>query len=358
MTSQLTGPQITSALEAGIISRDQAASMRAELQSKKTTANVRQNDLPNQSTIGHEDNMRFLRSFSDVFIAIGLILLALGVLGLTHLLGGGVLFIGAAGLMWVGAEYFGRKKRAHLPSLIIALSFLMFSQRGFAALLGGGGSLAALVTLGVMALFYWRVRLPFCIALIAASALFLLFSLLAQFAPSLTKNNLGVILGLSGLVIFSAALAYDTNDQHRTTRFADNAFWLHFLAAPLIIHGMAITGVALKTDKLFGIVPIFSLDSFDAIIVLLIISFLTLIGLAINRRALIVSALGYTGFAITSLFMAAGTGVGTSLIFTLIILGGVIVFLGVGWHEARKLMLAILPKWRIFPPPFDPNFKA
>jgi len=352
MTSHLTEPQITSALEAGIISKGQAKAMRAELSAQNTAK------TDNVASIGHEDNMRFLRSFSDVFIAIGLILLALGISGVTHIFGGGVLFLGAAGLMWLGAEYFGRKKRAHLPSLIIALTFLMFSQRGFAALFGGGGSLAALVTLAAMGLFYWRIRLPFCMALIAASALFLLFSILAQFVPSLTKNNLGLILGASGLLIFSAALAYDTNDQHRTTRFADNAFWLHFLAAPLIIHGLAITGVALKKDTVFGIVPILSLDSFDAIIVLIIITLITLVGLAINRRALIVSALGYTGFAITSLFMAAGVGIGTSLILTLLILGGIIVFLGVGWHEARKLLLVVLPKWRIFPPPFDPSFKS
>ena len=358
MTSHLTEPQIASALEAGIISEDQAKAMRAELSAQNSSGVENPAQTDNAASIGHEDNMRFLRSFSDVFIAIGLVLLSLGLSGVTHILGGGVLFLGAAGLMWLGAEYFGRKKRAHLPSLIVALTFLMFTQRGFGALFGGGGSLAALVTLAAMGLFYWRIRLPFCMALIAASALFLLFSILAQFAPSLTKNNLGLILGVSGLLIFSAALAYDTNDQHRTTRFADNAFWLHFLAAPLIIHGLAITGVALKKDTVFGIVPILSLDSFDAIIVLVIITLLTLVGLAINRRALIVSALGYTGFAITSLFMAAGVGIGTSLILTLLILGGIIVFLGIGWHEARKLLLAVLPKWRIFPPPFDPNFKS
>jgi len=230
-------------------------------------------------------------------------------------------------------------------------------QRGFAALFGGGGSLAALVTLGAMAAFYWRIRLPFCIALIAASALFLLFSILTQYAPSLTKNNLGLVIGLAGLAVFGAALAYDANDEHRTTRFADNAFWLHFLAAPLIIHGIAIMGVALKSDKLFSFIPVVSLGTGDAILVLALVIALTLIGLAINRRALIVSSLGYTGFAITSLFMDASISIVTSLFLALLVLGGAIVFLGVGWHGARDILLKFLPNWRVFPPPFDPNFK-
>jgi len=347
--TKMNAEQITAALDAGIISAEQAKDMRADLQTSAPET---------IAAIGHEDDMRFLRSFSDVFITIGLVLLALSLWGITHMMSGGVLYLGTAAAMWLGAEYFGRKKRSHLPTLILALAFLFFVQRGFAALLGGGGSLAALVTLGAMTAFYARIRLPFCIALIAASALFLLFSVLTQYVPSLTKNNLGVVLGLAGLCVFGTALAYDANDKHRTTRFADNAFWLHFLAAPLIIHGIAIMGVALKSEKLFEIIPVISLGAGDAIFVLAIVIILTLIGLAINRRALIVSSFGYTGFAMTSLFMSANVSLFTSLFLALLVLGGAIVFLGVGWHKARDILLKFLPDWRIFPPAFDPNFKA
>ena len=353
--NKLDAAQIQAALDAKIITAEQAKEMRADLDTPAHNTPAATDN--NNAAIGHEDNMRFLRSFSDVFIAIGLVLMTLGLSGVTNIMGGEVLFLGAAMVMWLGAEFFGRKKRAHLPTLILALGFLIFVQRGFAALLDGGGSLAALVTLGAMAVFYWRIRLPFCIALIAASALFLLFTLLDQYVPGLTKKNLGPVIGLAGLAVFGAALAYDVNDEHRTTRFADNAFWLHFLAAPLIIHGIAITGVSLKSEKIFGL-SLPSLGTGDAIFVLIIFALLTFAGLAINRRALIVSALGYAGFAITSLFIGAGMGLGTSLLVALLVLGGAIVFLGVGWHGARDILLKILPKWRIFPPPFDPNYKS
>jgi len=339
----MSEPQIKAALSAGIISQSQADAMRQALQVTEKAAPTSPADSKD-AMIGHEDDMRFLRSFSDVFIAIGLIFLVLAISGLTALNGGGAAF--------------GRRHKAHLPTLILALAFLVFIQKGFMALLGGGGTLAAFITMGAMTLFYWRIRLPFCIALVAASAIFLLFSFLGQYAPGLTKSYLGILLALAGLAIFSTALAYDVKDQHRTTRFADNAFWLHFLAAPLIIHSIAVMGVTLKSDLLFNIIPIAKFGPRDAIIVLIIVAILTLIGLAINRRALIVSSFGYTGFAIASLFTSTGVGLISSALISLLILGGVIVFLGVGWHKARGIMLNVLPRWRIFPPPFDPNFKS
>jgi len=353
----MSEPQIKAALSAGIISQSQADAMRQALQVTEKAAPTSPADSKD-AMIGHEDDMRFLRSFSDVFIAIGLIFLVLAISGLTALNGGGAAYLISAAIMFIGAEFFGRRHKAHLPTLILALAFLVFIQKGFMALLGGGGTLAAFITMGAMTLFYWRIRLPFCIALVAASAIFLLFSFLGQYAPGLTKSYLGILLALAGLAIFSTALAYDVKDQHRTTRFADNAFWLHFLAAPLIIHGIAVMGVTLKSDLLFNIIPIAKFGPREAIIVLIIVAILTLIGLAINRRALIVSSFGYTGFAIASLFTSTGVGLISSALISLLILGGVIVFLGVGWHKARGIMLNVLPKWRIFPPPFDPNFKS
>jgi len=176
--------------------------------------------------------------------------------------------------------------------------------------------------------------LPFCIALIALAGLYLAGAVVNTAAPEFLKNNLGIGLFISGMVIFVIALLYDMNDKHRTTRFADNAFWLHFLAAPLMIHGLALTFVTLKSETLFGFVPMISIGRGDAAIIMVIVGIITLIGLAINRRALIVSSL-----------------------VTLLVLGGAVIFLGAGWHTARGALLKILPNLPIFPPAFDPNYK-
>ena len=119
--NDMTPKQITQALEAGIITQAQADKMR-----------------PNESSavIGNEDDMRFLRSFSDIFIAIGVGLFALGLSAVAALFGGGISFIGAAIVMGFLAEYFGRRRRAHAPTLITALAFLIFMQKGVGTLIG------------------------------------------------------------------------------------------------------------------------------------------------------------------------------------------------------------------------------
>jgi len=347
--TDMTPDQITKALEAGIISEAQAKTMRAK-------AGVAESD---RAQIGNEDEMRFLRSFSDVFISIGVGIFGFGLSVVAGLFGGGVSFLFAAGIMWLMAEYFGRKRRAHLPTLITALAFLIFIQRGVGVILGdmglGGDIATALITLGAMLLFYLRIRLPFCIALIALAGLYLASAIVNQVAPEFLKSQLGIGLLLSGLVIFGVALLYDMNDKHRTTRFADNAFWLHFLAAPLIIHGLALKLVSLQKDVVFGFVPIVSLDRADAAIIMVIVGIITLIGLAINRRALIVSSLGYAAFAMGYLFDGTGMGFGTVVAFTFLLLGAAVIFLGAGWHSARNGLLKILPKLPIFPPPFAPR---
>ena len=349
--TDMTPDQITKALEAGIITDAQAEAMRAK-------AGVADKDL---SQIGNEDEMRFLRSFSDVFIAIGVGIFAAGLSVFAGLMGGGTSFLLAAAVMWLMAEFFGRKKRAHLPTLITALAFLIFTQRGVQVVLGdmglGGDIKAALITLGAMLLFYWRIRLPFCIALIALAGLYLAAAMVNRVAPEFLTAQFGLGLFLSGLVIFGVALAYDMRDKHRTTRFADNAFWLHFLAAPLIIHGLALQTVSLKKDVLFGFVPMVSLDRGDAAIVMIIVAVITVIGLAINRRALIVSSLGYAAFAMGYLFDGTGMGFGTVVAITFLLLGAAVIFLGAGWHTARNALLKVLPKLPIFPPPFDPHYK-
>ena len=353
----MTLEQIQQSLDAGIITQAQADAMRVKIADKASAAS----ENPDMAMIGNEDNMRFVRSFSDVFIAIGVGLLALGLSFTAALFGGGISFLGAAIVMAILAEYFGKRKRQHLPTLITALAFLLFTQRGLSVVIGdaglGGGMTVAAISLGAMLLFYWRVRLPFCIALIALATLYLFFAIIKAAAPGIVQDHFGWMILFSGLITFAVALWYDTQDKHRTTRFADNAFWLHFTAAPLIIHGLALILVRLESQLLFNVIPMVSLDRKDAGLVVLMVIFVALIGLAINRRALLVSSLGYAGFAIAFLMQDTGLGFGKIAAFTLLILGVAIIFLGAGWHNVRNAMLKVLPKWSIFPPPFDPNYK-
>lgn len=350
--THMTQDQIDAALEAGIITLAQAKAMRTH-----STEDVK----PNRSVIGNEDDMRFVRSFSDVFIAIGIGLFALGLSAMAVLTGGGLSFLGAALIMAVLAEYFGKRKRQHLPTLITALAFLIFTQRGLGVVLddfGFGGSITvAAVTLVAMLIFYMRVRLPFCMALIALSILYLFFAIISGLAPDMMRGQTGWVLLVGGLATLAAAMIYDMKDKHRTTRFADNAFWLHFTAAPLIIHGLALEMVRVNTDRLFDFIPVPTLSKGDAGMLMGMVFIVALFGLAINRRALLVSSLGYAGFAIGFLMSDTGLGAGKVASLTLLLLGAGIIFLGAGWHTARNALVKVLPSLPIFPPPYDPDFK-
>ncbi len=347
--TNMTPEQITKALDAGIIDAAQAKAMRSKI--KPSSKPVQDIDA---AVIGDEENMRFVRSFSDVFIAIGIGLLVLGLFATIGMFGGGALYLGGAGVLWLMCEYFGRKRRSHLPTLLLAFAFLIFVHKGLSAVLDMGQSaiIPSIVTLLAMLLFYWRFRLPFAVALIALALIMIVFSLLGGTVPA------GILMIVSGLALFGAAILYDMRDTARKTRFSDNAFWLHFTAAPLIIHGIALYVLKPEVTKLFDMIPIVHLGKADAAFMLAIIGVLALVSLAVNRRALLVSSLGYAGFAIGFLIKDIGLDIGSIVALTLLLLGGGIVFLGVGWHAARGLLLKILPTSGVFAKIFPPSVSS
>jgi len=349
--TQMTPTQITAALEAGIISQSQADTMRAQF-------NPSSGD--DGAAIGDEENLRFIRGFSDIFIAIGIGLLMLGMSALAAIFGGGLSYIGAAIATAFMADYFGRKKRSHLPTLLTALAFLIFTLRGLSSLIGGGGVgsdiLTALITLIAMGVFYWRVRLPFCIALMALAALYLGLTLLKAIMPTFVSAQFGWVMALGGLITLIGGIYYDSKDLHRSTRFSDNAFWLHLTAAPLLIHGAVLELVKTQTTQLLGLVPIIDVSQGDAVTMLILVAIVSVIGLILNRRALIVSSLIYAVIAVGYLFAKSGIGLSLALTLTLLLIGGAIVILGVGWHPLRNVLIKALPKSRFIPIPYDPNF--
>lgn len=347
-TPQMTPEQIDQALAAGIITPEQAGAMRRLLTEHNTPSDN------NAAVIGDEDNMRFVRSFSDVFIGIGLALLALGLSFVGAISGGGSRYLLAAAVMAFLAAYFGRKTRQHLPTLITALAFLFFTHKGLGGIIGGGsGIIAALITIGAMLGYYLFIRLPFCIALIAISVIFLVFAVARQLVPDMMIGQQSWLFVMCGFATLIVAVIYDMKDTQRLTRFADNAFWLHLTAAPLIVHGLAFRAAMAKTDMVMGVLPVPDVGRGDAVILLLIVGAIGLLGLALNRRALLVSSLGYAVFAIVFLMSGSGINFGMSLALAFVLLGAAIIALGVAWHPMRNQLIKILPKWKIFPPAYN-----
>ncbi|MEE2692049.1 MAG: hypothetical protein VX640_10975 [Pseudomonadota bacterium] len=330
-----------------------------------------------------EEELRFIRNFHDVFLSIGLAMFAVGLgivssLVLKNLTAGideaewrrvtmtvaGVLLIDAA-IMWALAEVFARTRRLFLPAIVILLAFigfwfgalaaiyaLLFLDAGIESLDKGLGELKTLplflsagVTAGIFA-YYLRMRLPFAMGLGAASLAGTAVAALFWHDPKLiAQNYLGIELA-AGVFLFALGVAFDARDPQRLTRYSDNAFWLHFFAAPLIF-GSVIVMVA-------GEKGVFAGGTYPAMATLIVVVVFALVSLLINRRALLVSGLLSAAVAIGVLVSKTGLDGAWTAALTLLLLGGAMVLLGGGWHAVRRLLVAPFPKSgpisRIIPP--------
>ena len=88
-------------------------------------------------------------------------------------------------------------------------------------------------------------------------------------------------------------MRWDISDRERQTRRSDVAFWLHLLAAPMIAHPLF---------HWLGVTGGENIGLGAAIGVLVVYIAMGIVALAIDRRALLVSALAYVLAALTFLF--------------------------------------------------------
>jgi len=359
--TNLNPEQIEAALKAGIIDEAQAKALRGQRQAQSQESKY-------AAQVGDEENPKFVRGFHDIFIALGLVMLSIGIAIFgAQMMDGIGMAIGAV-IMWVLAEFFARIKRQTLPSIVIAVSFIIFvfvTAGLIAEQYVGTNYLSAaprgilgvgVVTFAAALAFYARFRLPFCLAIVAATAVLLLWGVLAVMLPQ-NINSFKIMafsVLLSGIAIFLWAVRYDVKDPHRTGRYSDNAFWLHMVAAPLILQGIALQIIKVGFGRGLSGFDNINFGSGLAVAMLISIFVLGLIGLSINRRALLVASLSYASIAIAFLASKTGMGENSVMAMSLLFVGGGVVFLGVGWQRARHGLLKVLPRegvWgKVFPP--------
>lgn len=355
---------LEAAVAEGILAPAQVEKLRAFVGSRRLAADR-----------ADEERFRFMRGFNDFFFAVGIVLFGVGI----------AYFAGsnpdenliAAALVWALAEFLVRRMRLVLPGILLACLFAFFIFRlsdwhSIARLTGLSSSvppqlafqqytlfgllprvaIAAKtpITALATAIFYARFRLPFALLLIAGSLVLLVMTLVGPLLPPASWIH-SLLLLACGLAVFAAAMAYDLSDRARTTRQTDCAFWLHLLAAPLIVHSLIRLILAPPVPSPAGAVPfVLTMTPASAATVVVIVAFLTAVAVLIDRRALLVSALIYLGAAIGYALRSAiqaGTGDQPVVFFaTLVILGAMVLALGVGWQPLRRAFL------RLFPPGF------
>jgi hypothetical protein len=160
--------------------------------------------------------------------------------------------------------------------------------------------------------------------------------IVAAFTPESGEDAQGIILPLvfvAGLAVFAFAMRWDMSDRERETRRSDVAFWLHLLAAPMIAHPLF---------NWVGVTGGQNVGPGGAAAVLAIYVAMGVVALAIDRRALLVSALAYVLFALTWLFDQFGA-VELNVALTALVIGSALLCLSAFWTPIRKAVVAQLP---------------
>ena len=179
-----------------------------------------------------------------------------------------------------------------------------------------------------------KFRVPITVAAgaaaVAAIAVGLIIAVLGD--PESYQNTIWGFVLLLGIGVFLFPMRWDSSDPARVTRRSDVAFWLHLLAAPMIVH------------------PVFTLLGLndgtatigEGLVVIALYVALGITALAIDRRALLVSALAYVLYALSELFKQVGA-VELNIALTALVIGSALLLLSAFWHQSRSVVVRMLP---------------
>jgi hypothetical protein len=346
----LEAADLDAAAAQGIVTAEQVVALRAFAEKR---------EKERAAQLGHEERFRFMRGFNDFFFAIGVLLLGFG-MGFFA----GPWAVGnviAAAIIWALAELLVARMRLVLPGILLACFFVAFVFRAIPVdlwmvgpppdiaripsnlleFIFGARNIApvtlmvkALVAAAAATVYSARFRLPFALLLFAAALVMAVTS--ATSIPT-GSSMFDHVLLVCGIAVFIAAMAFDTSDRERLTRRADCAFWLHLLAAPLIVHSL----ISLVTPSMTN------MNNTVAAAILIIVACLAVIAIVIDRRALLVSALIYVGIVIGYALSSSSAWADANKPFvffaTSLILGAFVIALGVGWLPLRRVLMRLLP---------------
>ncbi len=298
-----------------------------------------------------EEHFKLLTGFNDIFVSIALCLSLAAIAQIGSLVTPGLGGAGVAVSAWLLAEYFTRKRRMSLPSILLLLAFV----GGVAAALIGAlttiepnlpprmeaivGAGIALVAAGAAWLHWRRFMVPITVAAGALALVGVAMALTLAAVPA-AKDAIYPIALVAGVAVFMIAMWWDTSDKERRTRRSDVAFWLHLAAAPLIAH------------PIFQMLGVFNADvgiAKAAIVIGLYLVF-AFVALAVDRRALLVSSLVYVLYALYALLQSAGA-VELSAALTAFVIGSALLTLSVFWHQMRGVVVGMLGGLRDRLPP-------
>ena len=164
---------INSAVEAGALSQESATAFRNHVAAQRSTPSV------------DDEHFRLITGFNDIFVVIACALLLISV---TWIVGAAL----EAATAWLLAEYFTRKRRMALPSIVLLLAFVggvlaaTMKWSGFESYINGNEVNLAIAS-GAAAFAAWlhwlRFKVPITVAAGTAALVALVVSMVFYSAP-------------------------------------------------------------------------------------------------------------------------------------------------------------------------------
>lgn len=282
-----------------------------------------------------EENFRLIGGFNDIFVVIACCLLLFSSIFVLKPINESLALFSFVTISWVLAEFFVLKRKMSLPAIVLLIAFVggTFSLSiSFFTNTSEIAMIIAATSATVAAYMHWlRFKVPITVAAGTVALIGLLVSVVLSIFPD-AKNWILLLVAICGIGSFFLAMYWDSSDLSRTTRKSDVAFWLHLVSAPLIIHPLfSILGVLDGSQSIMNM---------GGVIALYIV--MSVISIAIDRRAFMVSSLAYVLYALTTILKDYGD-VGYSFAITGVFMGTVLLLLSAFWHSTRRHIVNWLP---------------
>jgi hypothetical protein len=362
---------LSSAADAGIITRSQADTLFSYLSERQVlldpavqTAAFSGVREETSNPLEDTEAPRFVRGFHDILITIGIVVLLAGLRGLAPI------YVQLPVIIAL-AEILVRRQRLALPAVALTFALVhwigaVIVERYALGTFSGFNPMAAAFLMvlpfpPLLGLFYWRYKVPLCLAILLLSlfalAVIAIFYVIGiPFLMGGVQNRADAtgasplltlcILFSAALTMFVAAMYFDLTDPRRITRRSDVAFWMHLATAPALLYTTVMLVFWLQIGRA-GTDPVALLPGLDsysqAPIIVGIVLVLMLVGVIIDRRAFVTSGLVSLGVAIVSILRQSHAQFDTAGFAALLLVGLFVLVIGVGWPYLRRAIVGRLP---------------
>lgn len=291
-----------------------------------------------------DERFRGVGNMNELFVTFGVAMLLSAVGGLTSMLAGPYGSLFTLAITYYVALRFHDGRRYRLPLIFCSISAASSLALSVLALLGyewdkdmsSSAYLIAMAT-GFVGLSFCaaRFRLPFLMLPIG-----IVFTAFVTYAAKQGANDVPyrLLLAGCGLCLLVVAVRFDLKDPRRLTRWSDFAFWTYILGSPLFVHALFMSVLLGDKAEL--------MDGYNLLLLGAMAVLVTVSGLLLNRRALIMSTMAYVGYLIWLGLASVGGGDSlATVLLTLGVIGLYMISLGARWNNARRWLFRRLPRW-------------